>query len=394
MTAHSLPNESLVNYTFPNEAEIPWSLMIVIYPYVTGLIAGAFVVSSLYHVFKVQAFARIARFALVVAFCFGVFAGLPLLVHLLQPQRAFNIFITPHFTAAMSIFGYVYASYMLLLAIEIWLVYRNFFVTRARETNKIRWRLLTLGVREYTPEAARFDRKIISVLAGLGIPAAFALHGYVGFIFGSIKANAWWATPLQPIIFLVSAIVSGIAMLILLYTFLMGKRGERCDEQMIRKLAGCLWLAFLLAFTFEMLEVGYAYYEHGHHWSVIGPLLKGPLHSSYVTCQIGIFSIPPILILALVTLVTMPRTLTLYLANLASLLLVTQVLFMRYNVVIGGQMISKSDRGFVDFHFELLGKEGGLMAAVILILPFIFYALLNRFMPILGGAHSESFDAD
>ena len=67
---------------------------------------------------------------------------------------------------------------------------------------------------------------------------------------------------------------------------------------------------------------------------------------------------------------------------------------MRYNVVIGGQMISKSDRGFVDFHFELLGKEGGLMAAVILILPFIFYALLNRFMPILGGAHSESFDAD
>ena len=391
---HSLPNESLVNYTFPNEGEVYWSLMIVIYPYITGLIAGAFVVSSLYHVFKLQAFAKIARFALVVAFCFGVFAGLPLLVHLLQPQRAFNIFVTPHFTAAMSIFGYVYASYMLLLTMEIWFVYRKFFVLKARETNKMIWRLLTLGVREYTPEAGRADHSLINVFAGLGIPAAFALHGYVGFIFGSIKANAWWATPLQPIIFLTSAIVSGIAMLILMYTFLMGKRSERCDEQMVRKLASCLWLAFLLAFTLEILEVGYAYYEHGHHWSVIGPLLEGPLHRSYVTFQIGFFSIPPILILGLVTLVKMPRALMLYLANLASLLLVAQVLFMRYNVVIGGQMISKSDRGFVDFHFELLGKEGGLMAAVILILPFIFYALLNRFMPILGGAHSESFDAD
>ncbi len=362
--------------------------MIVIYPYITGLIAGAFVVSSLYHVFKLKAFAGIARFSLVVAFCFGIFAGFPLLIHLLQPTRAFNIFITPHFTAAMSVFGYVYASYMLLLTTEIWLVYRGFFVEKARETNRFIWKVLTLGVTDYTPESAKIDRRLINFLAGIGIPAAFTLHGYVGFIFGSIKAIAWWATPLQPIIFLMSAVASGIAMILLMYTVLtIRRRGERCDADLVRKLATCLWIAFLLAFTLEMLEVGYAYFEQGHHWSLIGPLLRGPLHESYVVAQIGILSLPPIVLLGFVTLVKMPRLLTIFLANLCALLIAAQVLFMRYNVVIGGQMISKSDRGFVEFHWEWGGREGAAMAIAIMILPFIFYAVLSRFIPVLGEAH-------
>ena len=38
-------------FVFPNEAHVTWSVMIVLYPYITGLVAGAFIVSSLYHVF-------------------------------------------------------------------------------------------------------------------------------------------------------------------------------------------------------------------------------------------------------------------------------------------------------------------------------------------------------
>ena len=51
----------------------------------------------------------------------------------------------------------------------------------------------------------------------IGIPSAFLLHGYVGFIFGSVKANPWWSTPLMPIVFLFSAMVSGIAAVMVLY---------------------------------------------------------------------------------------------------------------------------------------------------------------------------------
>ena len=95
----SAPNDALINYAFPNElAHTTWELTIVVYPYITGLVAGAFVVSALYHVAKVEDFKPIANFALIAAFCFGLFAGVPLLVHLGQPQRALNIFITAHTT--------------------------------------------------------------------------------------------------------------------------------------------------------------------------------------------------------------------------------------------------------------------------------------------------------
>ena len=381
-----LPNESLVNFVFPNEAHVHWSLMIVIYPFITGLVAGAFVVSSLYHVFRVKEFEHVARFALVASFCFGLFAAVPLLFHLGQPFRAFNIFFTPHTTSAMSVFGYVYAGYMILLIVELWLVYREYFIQKARETRGLIgfiWKFLTLGVMQYTPQAAKVDHKVTTFLAAIGIPWAFFLHGYVGFIFGSVKANAWWATPLQPIIFLMSAIVSGIAMLMLMYSFIRWRTHQPYDFSMIKKLMTYLWLFFIIDFILELLEVAFVYYEHGHHWSVVGPLLSGPLYDTYVVGQFLILSLPPLLILGYTTVSRSWGKSLLYLSNLASLMLVLQVLFMRFNVVVGGQLISKSDRGFVEFHFEWLAREGLVPAILIVMAPFVVYYILSRLLPVL-----------
>ena len=380
-----LPNDALVNWVFPNTAHIHWTLMVVIYPYITGLVAGAFVVSSLYHVFRVQDFERISNFALIAAFCFGCFAGLPLLVHLGQPQRAFEIYFTPHTTSAMSIFGYVYGSYMLILVIEIWLTYREYFIKQANETKGWQrpiWYVLTLGILKYTPESAKVDHKLTTFLAAIGIPWAFTLHGYVGFVFGSVKANAWWATPLQPIIFLMSAIASGIAMLVLMYSFIRWRTRLPYDFPMIKKLMVYLWIVFILDVAIELLEIVYARYEHGHHWEVIGPLLAGPLFNTYAIGQMLICSLIPFIVLGYIVISNVWGKLLLYLANFACLLVVIQVLLMRFNVVVGGQMISTSQRGIVEFHWEFFAKEGVLTAIVILALPFITYFIINRLIPI------------
>ncbi|MHA1166045.1 MAG: hypothetical protein ACTSP0_10770 [Alphaproteobacteria bacterium] len=79
----------------------------------------------------------------------------------------------------------------------------------------------------------------------------------------------------------------------------------------------------------------------------------------------------------------------LYLANLGSLMLLLQVLFMRYNVVIGGQLISKSERGFVTFHWELLGSEGILTQVIIFSGPFIAYYIISRFIPVFGESKQK-----
>ncbi|MFQ5618092.1 MAG: NrfD/PsrC family molybdoenzyme membrane anchor subunit [Rhodospirillales bacterium] len=391
-----LPGDALVNYIFPNNAQVWWALPIVIYPYITGLMAGAFVLSSLHHLFRVKEFRPIGNFALIAAFCFGLFAGVPLLFHLGQPQRAAEIFMTPHLTSAMSIFGYVWAGYMVLLMIEIWLIYRPYFIRMADATTGLMgvvWGALTLGVRTYHPDSAEVDRKLTVILAGIGLPWACLLHGYVGFIFGSVKAMAWWATPLQPIIFLLSAMVSGMAMLMLMYTVIKWRRHEPYDYVMVKKFMVYLWATFVLAFTLEMLELATIIYERGWHWSQVGPLLRGPLFESFVIGQVLILSVVPLFLLGYVALSKLAGRALFYLANLCSLMLVLQVLFMRFNVVIGGQLISKSERGFVDFEWEFLTKEGVLAVAMILAAPFVVYYVISRFIPIFNDpAEATSSD--
>lgn len=380
-----LPNDSLSNFLYPN-TQIDWSLMIVIYPYITGLVAGSFVVSSLYHVFRFDAFRPVARFALVLAFCFGLFAAVPLLFHIGQPQRAFNIFLTTHTTSAMSIFGYVYAGYMALLIVELWLTYRSFIIAKANASTgmaHLAWKALALGViTPYDGEADRVDCRVLSFLSAIGIPWACLLHGYVGFIFGTVKAVAWWATALQPIIFLLSAIVSGVGVVTVLYVFIHWRRGWRYDYQLIRRLMELLFGVFILDVTVELLEVVFTWYEQGPHWEVIRPLLEGPLFYTYVIGQIGVLSTLPLLLLAYIPISRISGPPLVHLVGVIAFLIALQVLFMRYNIVIGGQMISRSDRGFLHFHFELLGREGALMATLVFVAPFVTYFLLSRYLPI------------
>lgn len=393
MEAFGLPGGALVNYIFPNNAHVTWSIMIVIYPYITGLVAGAFVLSSMYHVFGVKEFKPIANFALVAAFSFGLFAGVPLLFHLGQPQRAYQIYTTPHTTSAMSIFGYVYSSYLVLLMIEIWVIYRKVFIEKANEATGIMalfWKLLCLGITTYNPESASFDKKFAKFLAGIGIPWASLLHGYVGFVFGSVKAVAWWATSLQPFIFLSSAIVSGIAMMFLMYAFIMWRRGQGYDYSLIKKFIITLWMAFILDYSLEVLELTFVSYEQGAHWAVIKPLLLGPLYKPYVLGQMGILSLGPLLVLGIGSLLDIKDKALLYLGSLGSAMLVLQVLVMRFNVVVGGQLVSKSERGFVDFEFEFFTKEGVIMAGIILAAPFITYYVISRFIPIFEGKSMDT----
>ena len=42
-------------FMYPNEVELQWSVLIVLYPFITGLVAGAFILASLERVFRVRA---------------------------------------------------------------------------------------------------------------------------------------------------------------------------------------------------------------------------------------------------------------------------------------------------------------------------------------------------
>jgi len=159
-------------FAYPNEAQIGWSLIVVLYPFTTGLIAGVFIVSALYYVFNVQSLKSLARFSLVTALAFVIVAPLPLAIHLGRPDRALEIFLTPHFTSAMAMFGYIWIFYMGILMIQTWLVFRKDIVAYALTGTGLRRRVysvMALGVYDLSPKSLATDRRLVKFLGAIGI---------------------------------------------------------------------------------------------------------------------------------------------------------------------------------------------------------------------------------
>ena len=119
VAAHGESIAAISNFVFPNDLHVHWSLMIVLYPYITGLVAGAFIVSSLYHVFHIKALKPVAQFSLLFALAFLICATWPLMNHLGHPERAMSMMLTPNPTSAMAGFGYIYSAYFIVLLLEI-----------------------------------------------------------------------------------------------------------------------------------------------------------------------------------------------------------------------------------------------------------------------------------
>ena len=113
-------------FMYPNEVELQWSVLIVVYPFVTGLVAGAFILASLERIFHVNAVKPTYRLALLTALSFMLVAPLPLQLHLGHPERSLEMFLTPHKTSPMAMFGFVYLWYLMaVILLEIWLDYRH-----------------------------------------------------------------------------------------------------------------------------------------------------------------------------------------------------------------------------------------------------------------------------
>ncbi|MDH3434905.1 MAG: polysulfide reductase NrfD, partial [Gammaproteobacteria bacterium] len=231
-------------YVYPNEMVIPWTLMIAIYPYLTGLVAGAFTVSSMHHAFGMERFKPVARFALLTSLSCMLFVPLPLILHLGHPERAFNAMITPHLSSAFAMFGFFAAFYVVLLALECWFAFRADNVARARSsTGLLRtfYRAITLWSDDVSTNALAYDRKWLLALAIIGIPGAHGLHGYVGFVYGSLKSREWWGSDMMPVVFIFSAIISGMALCIVLYVIAANVRRIKIDFACLKGMAYTLW---------------------------------------------------------------------------------------------------------------------------------------------------------
>jgi predicted membrane protein len=309
-------------------------------------------------------------------------------MHLGHPERSYEMYVTPHTTSAMAMFGFVYLWYLMaVLVLEIWFDYRKDLVLARRASTGVKragYGLLTLWSDDISPEALRVDDTLGRFITIVGIPSAFLLHGYVGFIFGSIKANPWWSTPLMPVVFLFSAIVSGVAAVMLLYMGLSRLRGVRADILCLDTIARYLFFAFVIDFSLEMLDLIHRIYEAGDSFGALDFMVKTRLFVSHIVIQICLGTLTPILMLAAVQLVRMSERVRRIIYATAGALTLMGIFAMRWNVVIGGQLFSKSLLGYTTYKLGFATREGLLPALIIMALPFGILAVLLKVLPPWG----------
>ena len=372
-------------FVYPNETNLLWSVLIVVYPYITGLVAGAFIMASLVRVFNVKPLEPVYRLSLLTSLAFLLCAPLPLLFHLGHPERCFQIMITPHLSSPMAMFGFVYAWYLMaVLLLELWFDYRRDFVEWSRTERGLSgliYRSFTLGVTDVSDDAVRLDARMGKIISIIGIPSAFLLHGYVGFIFGSIKANPWWGNVLMPIIFIFSAIVSGMGLCVFIYIALGWVRRVPADVRCLDMMGRFLFLALVIDASIEGLDWIHRLYSADESIHVLKSLASGKLFYTLLVGQALMGTAVPLLALGLIQIFRrrISELVRKRIYLLTSLLILVGVLAMRWNVVIGGQLFSKSLRGFTSYKLELAGHEGWLLSVLLVLLPFMILGVFIRY---------------
>jgi len=372
-------------FIYPNELSLNWDMLIVMYPYITGLVAGAFILASLNRVFNIKALRPTYEISLLAALSFMLVATMPLIIHLGKPFRFYEMLVTPHFTSAMALFGFVYLWYlMVVLLLEIWFDYRYDMVIWSQQKKglmKYVYKALTLWVSDTSAESRKTDEKIGYFITVVGIPSAFLLHGYVGFIFGAIKANPWWSTVMMPVIFLFSAMVSGIALIMFLYMLISYLRKQKIDMNTLDTIGKYLFYILILDFTLESLDQVHRIYVADESFDILEILVHGKLFVTFFIIQLGFGTIVPLVTLAFLQFKKPNDKVRKIIYATISIFILIGIFYMRYNVVIGGQLFSKSFYGFTSYKANVLYDADALLSLVLFIVPFFILAFLLWLLP-------------
>lgn len=316
---------------------VPWGLWIAAYIYFIGLSAGAFLISSLVYVFNVEQYERIGRVALFTALITLLMALLTVWADLGHMWRAWHVMAYPNFKSPMAWMIWLYSLYASILLAELWFLLRQDFVRAGAGsgTSARIHRLLALGGHDTSAEGGARDRRIVRRLATVGVPVAIMFHGGVGTLFGVVAARPHWHSGLFPILFLLSALVSGGALLAFIATVFQKGTVGRAD--IVVSLGRLVLGLLLLDVLFQVAELLVASYGGvPGEFAGLQLMLFGPYWWVFWVGQIGIGTVIPLLLLLSSRTRTLPTP-----VGMAGLLVALGFLAVRLNIVVPGLAVEE-----------------------------------------------------
>ncbi len=359
-------------------------ILISIYFFYTGLSAGSFVLSSLGTVFGIQKYKPIAKAGVIMAVALLAIAPLHLIGDLEQPQRFYTLFFRLNPRSAISYGTFLLTLYPLNSLIYGWFLFRRDFATGAQELTGLRRRLykfLSFGKTDLSAAALAKDAKIAKFLGTLGVPLALLVHGYTGFILADIQARALWHTGLMPLIFLMSAMVSGTGLLILVLMFsqrfLSPERAITPERKSLLLDIAQLMLWFIVVdATLMIIDFIMLYFANTAGHAAAQLFLYGSHRTMFLGVEAGLGLLLPFIITLL------PKTKkSLGWIGFASVLTLIGVIAMRINFVIGGQQLPLSGDTLNPYTAD---PKHLMMIGIFALLEISILYLTFRFLPVYG----------
>jgi molybdopterin-containing oxidoreductase family membrane subunit len=315
---------------------VVWGLWVAAYIFFIGLSAGAFLISSLVYVFGMKRFEPIGRVALFTALVTLLMALLSIVVDLGHMDRAWHVMVYANFKSPMAWMIYLYSLYMVILSLELWFLLRTDFVRLGKAGGAWSglYRALTLGSSDDGPERAVRDRRVVKVLATAGVPTAIMFHGGVGALFGTVASRPHWHSGLFPILFLLSALVSGGALLAVVAAIF--QDGVRRHRQIVLDLGRLVLALLALDVLFQISEFLIAF-RGGIPGHIEGfqLVLRGPFKEVFWIGQLLLGTILPLLLLSL------PTRENPWAVILACAFIVVGIFGLRLNIVIPGLAVEE-----------------------------------------------------
>jgi len=358
---------------------IDWSMAVPQYFFFTGVSAAAFLISALTYVFGDEHYRPIAKLSLIVAFTVLLAAPLNLIADLGQQGRFYSLFYHRHATSPMSWGVFLLTGYPLLIFLEGIFAFRAGFARRAQQaTGKLKsfYRTLALGNDTINPETEKRDHRWSLILGSIGVPFAIAVHGYTGYILGVVRARPLWHSALMPIIFLVSAMVSGVALMIVLTWIMVRDENGRQRWDLLDRLGILLGWTIVTDATIRLFwySIGF-FYSYGSYRDVVQFLFHKHFMGS-VVLELGVGLALP----AVVTLIpALRRIRPLYI--LTAFTTVAGVWLFRWNTVIGGQEIPKTGAGFYHYAPAFWGSKGIMQVVSNWAFWLFLFILFTWFLP-------------
>ncbi|ASM34654.1 protein NrfD [Campylobacter sputorum subsp. bubulus] len=340
----------------------PWGIDIPNYFWFTGSSAAAFILSSFAHVFGKKEYKPIAGFALLLAFVLLAAAPMNLIDDLKQPGRLFNFFLYgwENFTTSPMKWGVLLLLvYPILILFEALILYREFFAKNYEQSGKFIYKLACLGRTQLNDTQKNKDHKIGFILGVVGIPLALCVHGYTGYILGVVHSIPLWHTPLMPILFLASAMVSGTGLMIVILPIFQRffTDFKQVDKDMISRLMWLLsWFIVIdLAIRFFWLTFAMPFND-GEKYIItefFSLHFNEVLWIEYVLCLVF-----PMVVGFLPKLRT-----NLLVCIIAGVICAAGVWLFRWNTVIGGESMPKTSGSFLEYTPHISGQDSIIAVA-------------------------------